>query len=46
MAMPPFRTVSVKSFSNDSGTGLPCHSRSFGFGSKRSTWLGAPDMNR
>ena len=38
--------MSFRPSSSDSGTGWPCNSFIFGLGSKRSSWLGAPDMNR
>src|SRR5437660_12626727 len=38
--------ASCSSFVTDAGNGMPAHFFSAGLGSNRSSWLGAPSMNR
>src|SRR3982074_2834208 len=38
--------ASCSSFVTDAGNGMPAHFFRAGLGSKRSSWLGAPSMNR
>src|SRR5215217_9066331 len=37
--------IAVTTLPNEGGIGCPCNSFNFGFGSKRSIWLGPPSMN-